>query len=169
MIAAQLPDGLSLRPACPSDQPFIARVYRHARPDLQWIDGEPDLLQTVLKQQFQVLQQGAGETYPEAMQFIIEKIRTPVGVVMVDFGEGEVRLIFLGLIPQVRGQGYGRGVLVALQQAARKVHCPLAVIVWHHTTLARQLYLAAGFELAGTGDMADKLVWRPESRDTPVS
>lgn len=36
---ASLAQGPTLRPAQSADAPFIDKVYRSARPDLQWIQG----------------------------------------------------------------------------------------------------------------------------------
>jgi ribosomal protein S18 acetylase RimI-like enzyme len=157
-----LADGLRLRPARHNDEAFIAQLYRSARPDLQLIDGEDELIRTVQEQQYQVLQRGTGDNYPDAMHFVIEKTGANIGVVMVDFGHNEVRIIFLAMAPEVRGLGYGKEVLMGLQQAAWQVRAPLAVVVWHSNVQARRLYHQLGFVLEEAGDMADKLVWRPE-------
>ncbi|WP_043642330.1 GNAT family N-acetyltransferase [Chromobacterium haemolyticum] len=159
---SSLAEGLHLRPARHLDEAFIASLYRSARPDLQLIDGEEELIRTVQEQQYQVLQRGAGDNYPDAMHFVIEKTGTSVGVVMVDFGHNEVRIIFLAMVPEARGLGYGKEVLMGLQQAAWQVRASLAVVVWHSNVQARRLYHQLGFVLEEAGDMADKLVWRPE-------
>lgn len=159
--SSSLAQGVTLRPARQSDEAFIAQLYRNARPDLQLIDGEVDLIRTVQEQQYQVLLQGAGNNYPNAMHFIVEKTLSRIGVVMVDFGHNEVRIIFLSLLPEVRGLGYGKQVLMGLQQAASQVSSPLAVVVWHTNVLARRLYRQLGFVLEEVGDIADKLVWYP--------
>lgn len=161
--SSSLAQGLTLRPARQSDAAFIAQLYRDARPDLQLIDGEDDLIRTVQEQQYQVLLQGAGNNYPNAMHFIIEKTLSRIGVVMVDFGHNEIRIIFLTLLPDVRGLGYGKQVLTGLQQAAREVRAPLAVVVWHSNVQARRLYQQLGFVLEEAGDIADKLVWYPDA------
>nr|WP_199067747.1 GNAT family N-acetyltransferase [Chromobacterium sp. ASV5] len=161
---AALAHNVRLRPARQSDQPFIAEIYRSARPDLQLIDGEDELIRTVQAQQYQVLQRGAGDNYPNAMHFIVEKSDASVGVVMVDFGHNEVRVIFLAMAPAARGQGYGKEVLQGLQQAAWQVRAPLAVVVWNSNAQARQLYQQLGFVPEAIGEMASKLVWYPERR-----
>ncbi|MBX9349327.1 GNAT family N-acetyltransferase [Chromobacterium vaccinii] len=155
---------LSLRPARQADAPCIDRIYRSARPDLQWINGDAELIDTVQRQQLQVLQQGTGQNYPNAMHFIVEKARGAVGAVMVDFGPNEVRIIFLAMLPEARGQGYGKAVLQGLQQAAKQVGAPLAAVVWHNNGEARRVYQSLGFVLEEAGAMADKLVWHPDGR-----
>jgi ribosomal protein S18 acetylase RimI-like enzyme len=96
------------------------------------------------------------------MHFIVEKNHSQLGVVMVDFGYNEVRIIFLAMQPQARGQGYGKQVLQGLQQAAQRVGCPLAAVVWQQNTQAQRLYQALGFVLQESGDMANKWIWYPQ-------
>lgn len=153
---------IRLRAATPHDQSFIARVFRSARPDLQYIDGDTDLVESVIELQQRVLQQGAGEAHPNAMHFIAELHDSPAGVALVDFGHNEIHIIFLAMLPQLRGKGYGRTVLQSLQQAAWKVSTPLSVVVWQSNQAALQLYLALGFVVAEHSVMANKLVWYPE-------
>ncbi len=154
-------DVLSLRPARSSDMPMIEQIYQSARPDLQWIDGEPELIETVRQQQWNMMMQCSGEQYPNAMHFMVERAGSTVGTVMVDFGHDEARVVFIAMLPEARGQGYGRSVLQQLQVAARKVGCPLSVIVWRMNHDARRLYLALGFQCEEQSAVADKWVWYP--------
>ncbi|WP_229804846.1 GNAT family N-acetyltransferase [Paludibacterium paludis] len=161
MQTSSLARSVTLRPARQSDEPFIAQVYRAARPDLLLIDAEPDFVRMVQDQQWNAMRQGAGEHSPDAMHFIVEKTGAGIGAVMVDFGHNEVRLLFLGLLPEARGKGYARDVLAGLQQAARQVCTPLAVVAWHDNLPAKRLYRAMGFVPEESGPVADKLVWYP--------
>ncbi|MBV8875944.1 MAG: GNAT family N-acetyltransferase [Metakosakonia sp.] len=154
-------DVLSLRPARTSDMPLIEQIYQSARPDLQWIDGEQALIETVRQQQWSMMQQSSGEQHPNAMHFMVERAGSNVGTVMVDFGHNEARVIFIAMLPQARGQGYGRLILQQLQVAARKVGCPLSATVWRMNHDAQRLYLALGFRCEEQGAVADKWVWYP--------
>lgn len=153
---------LGLRPSRSQDQPFIQQVFSSARPDLQYIDGEADLIESVIQLQQEVLLRGAEQAHPGAMHFIIEQDGQPIGVTLVDFGEQAVHIIFLAMLPALRGMGYGKQVLQHLQQAAWQVRAPLTVVVWKSNLAARQLYLSLGFMVAEQGEMADKLVWHPQ-------
>lgn len=156
-----MPAGISLRPATAGDQPFLETLYRSARPDLQFIDGEPEFVQTVVAQQYAVHAQGTGEEYPNAMHFVIEKTQAAVGALVVDFGHNEVRLIYIAFIAAARGFGYGKAVLSGVQQAASKVQCPVAVVVWHNNPGAKRIYLELGFTVEESELMADRMVWYP--------
>jgi ribosomal protein S18 acetylase RimI-like enzyme len=158
---SSLADGIGMRPARPSDEPFLQRLYQSSRADLQWIDGEAELIDTVVANQYQVQQAGVGAHYPNAMHLIIEKAGSTIGAVTVDFGHNEVRLIYLALIPAVRGRGYGKIVLRGVQRAAQQVASPVAVVVWRNNVEARRLYLELGFRVEETQPVADRLVWYP--------
>jgi GNAT superfamily N-acetyltransferase len=159
---AALPQGLSLRPANAGDAAFVDQLYRDARPDLLWIDGDEETLRSVQAQQYQVFVQGTGANFPDSIRFIVEKAGGRIGVAVVDFGPNEVRVVFLAMTPEARGFGYGKGVLQGLQQAAWKVRSPLAVVVWHNNPRARSVYLELGFVLDASGAMADRMVWYPQ-------
>lgn len=57
-------EGLVVRPSRTDDGPFLQSLYQSARPDLQWIDGEREVVEQVVSQQFQVQEQGLGSTSP---------------------------------------------------------------------------------------------------------
>jgi GNAT superfamily N-acetyltransferase len=154
-------DGLEVRPSRDSDNPFVQSLYHSARPDLQLIDGERDLVEEVIAQQFRVQEVGIGNGFPYAMHYVIEKLGTLIGALVVDFGPNEIRVLYLAFIPAARGKGYGRVVLQGVQQAAEKVCCPVATVVWASNPHARQHYLALGFQVEERDVAAERLVWYP--------
>ncbi|MHC8356439.1 GNAT family N-acetyltransferase [Pseudomonas sp. LB3P81] len=155
-------DGLVVRPSRVNDGPFLHRLYQAARPDLQWIDGEREVVEQVVSQQFKVQEQGLGEHFPNAMHYVIEKLGTAIGALTTDFGPNEIRVLYLAFIPQARGQGYGRAVLQGVQKAARQIRCPVATVVWANNAHARQHYLALGFQVEERNPAAERLVWYPQ-------
>lgn len=152
---------LSLRPAVPNDQPFLATLYQSARPDLHLIQGDEDKINTVRQQQHEALQYGVETQYPNALQFVIEKTQCPVGGLIVDFGHNEVRIIFLAFIPTARGQGHGKTILRGLQNAATQSRSPIAVIVWHNNPGAKKVYTELGFQTEETHPLSERMVWYP--------
>jgi len=153
--------GLSMRPSRPTDAPFLQSLYQSARPELQWIDAEPELIEQLVAQQFQVQDQGIGEHFPDAMHYVVEKLDTPIGVLSADFGPNEIRVLYLAFIPAARGKGFGRSVLQGVQKAAEQVRCPVATVVWASNPQARQHYLALGFRVEESTPAAERLVWYP--------
>jgi ribosomal protein S18 acetylase RimI-like enzyme len=155
-------DGLVVRPSRVNDGPFLHRLYQSARPDLQWIDGEREVVELVVAQQFGVQEQGLGEHFPNAMHYVIEKLDTAIGALTTDFGPNEIRVLYLAFIAQARGQGYGRAVLQGVQNAAQQIRCPVATVVWAHNAHAREHYLALGFLVEERNPAAERLVWYPK-------
>jgi ribosomal protein S18 acetylase RimI-like enzyme len=161
--ASSMPDGISVRPAQSGDKPFLETLYHSARGDLGLIQGEADMVQNVRELQYRVLQEGAGNEFPNAMHFVIEKVSERVGGLIVDFGHNEVRVVYLAFIPQARGLGYGRAVLQGVQKAAATAGSPVTVTVWHNNPDAKRHYLALGFKVEESTAVADRMVWYPTS------
>lgn len=161
MLASNMPQGISLRPATAGDQPFLELLYRSSRPDLQLIDGEPDLIESVIAQQMQVMEQGSGMNFPNALHFIVEKTQHNVGALVVDFGHNEVRVIYVAFIPAARGFGYGKSILQGVMQAAANNQCPVAVVVWRSNPGAKRLYLELGFKVEESDPLAEVMRWYP--------
>ena len=155
-------EGLVVRPSRASDGPFLHSLYQSARPDLQWIDGEQEVVEQVVAQQFRVQEQGLDEHFPNAMHYVIEKLGTAIGALSTDFGPNEIRVLYLAFIPQARGHGYGRKVLQGVQKAAQQVRCPVATVVWANNPHARRHYLALGFQVDECSPAAERLVWYPK-------
>lgn len=155
---------LGLRPAGTQDAPFLEMLYRASRPELEMLDATPEQVQALAGQQHQVLLAGAGEAFPNAMHFVVERAAERVGALIVDFGPNEVRLIYLALLPALRGQGHGWQLVQDLQQAAARARSPLAVTVWRSNPRARAMYLALGFVVEESQPAAERLVWYPPGR-----
>ncbi|MPQ71019.1 MULTISPECIES: GNAT family N-acetyltransferase [Pseudomonas] len=153
--------GLSMRPSRPTDGPFLQSLYKSARPELQWIDADPEVVEQVVAQQFQVQEHGIGEHFPDAMHYVVEKLDIPIGVLSADFGPNEIRVLYLAFIPAARGKGFGRSVLQGVQKAAEQVRCPVATVVWASNPQARQHYLALGFRVEESSPGAERLIWYP--------
>lgn len=155
---------LGMRPANASDAPFLECLYRSTRVDLLQLDASPGQAEALVAQQYEVLQAGTAEEFPNAMHFVIEKTAERMGALIVDFGANEIRLIYLALLPALRGQGYGQQLLKGLQQAAARAQAPLAVTVWRSNPQARALYLSLGFVIEESQAAAERLVWYPSAR-----
>ncbi|MEE4743104.1 GNAT family N-acetyltransferase [Pseudomonas viridiflava] len=154
-------DGLVVRPSSASDAAFLQALYHSARPDLQFIDGEREQIEDVISQQFRVQEQGLGDHFPNAMYYVVEKLGTCIGALVIDFGHNEIRVLYLAFIPAARGKGYGRAVLQGVQQAAEQIRCPVATVVWANNPHALRHYLALGFQVQEQDVAAQRLVWYP--------
>lgn len=161
MQKLNLPDGLYMRPAGDSDKLFIESLYKKNREDLRMIDAEKDFIEELIDTQYHAQTVGYGDKFPNAMYFIIEKHNERVGRVVVDFGPNEIRLVDIALLPAAQGKGFGKGVIQALQSAARQVMTPLTLSVSKTNLAAIGLYAQLGFKVAESSDSYDFLIWYP--------
>lgn len=157
---------LAMRPAHAADEGFLLRLYRSARPDLALLPLPPAELDALVAQQYQAMLQGAGQMFAGAQHYVIERQGDAVGALIVEIGSSELRIVYLAMIPAVRGQGVGAELLHGLQQAARQVRAPLVATVWQANTRARSLYLRLGFRVEATQPGVERLAWYPEARPT---
>jgi len=138
MADISLPSGLNLRPQRDADAAFVAKLYNSLRDDLRLAVAEADFIEELIEMQFRAQREGYGQQFPNAMYFIVESHHEQIGRVAVDFGQNEVRMIDLALIPAARNKGHGTAVIRALQMAANKVRTPLTLsscrtIPWPHS------------------------------------
>ncbi|VAW73792.1 hypothetical protein MNBD_GAMMA10-2876 [hydrothermal vent metagenome] len=157
-----LPAGLALRPAREADNYFLENLYRSTRDDLRLLDAETDFIETLIEQQHDARTTGYGERFPDAMYFIIEMSKEPIGQIVINFAENEVRLIDVSLIPAARNKGYGKSLIEMLQYASAVVNAPLRLSVHKQNMLARGLYQRLGFQLEHSGEISDVMVWVAE-------
>ncbi|MFC1750245.1 GNAT family N-acetyltransferase [Pseudomonadota bacterium] len=161
MQKLNLPDGLYMRPARDSDNPFIEQLYKTTRDDLRMADGESGFIEELIDMQHRAQTVGYGDKFPNAMYFIIEKHNERVGRVVVDFGPNEIRIVDLALLPKARGLGFGKGIIQSLQTASASAGAPLLLSVENINVGAKRLYASLGFQLEESSEIYDLLIWYP--------
>ena len=158
----RLPENLAIRPAREHDTAFLEGLYRSSRDDLRLIEGKDDFIEEIILMQHRAQTQGYGETHPDAMYFIVEKLGERIGRIIVDFGRNEVRLLDITLIPAARGKGFGNVIIKALQQAAHQARTPLTLSVHYSNPLAKRLYQSLGFRVEQSDHpMVELMIWYP--------
>ncbi|MCR6633044.1 MAG: GNAT family N-acetyltransferase [Magnetospirillum sp.] len=160
-LAKGLQEGLSIRPANHSDAGFLASLNSANRAHLRLMDAERDQIEFLISEQQRYQTASYGEAYPNAMEFIVEKLSERIGRVVVNFGANFVHILDLSLLPQARRHGYGTTVLRALQAAAVKVAAPLTLRVSQANPQAARLYRSLGFIVEERQCGYDLMVWIP--------
>ncbi|ATD10049.1 GNAT family N-acetyltransferase [Pseudoalteromonas piscicida] len=155
------PDGLYVRPSKPEDKGFLESLHHSTRQDLQLIDGDKDFIESIIEMQFKAQSNGYGDQFPNAMYFIIEKHHERIGKATIDFGNNEVRLIEIALIPQARGLGLGAAVVQSFQQAAAQSGVPMTLSVLQDNYNAKRLYQKLGFKIESIKAPYELLIWYP--------
>lgn len=155
-----LPNGLFLRPTRTSDAAFLAALYHSTRDDLQLI-ADRDLSETLIEMQQQAQTEGYGESWPDALHFIVGLQQDPIGRLIVDFSRGTVHIVDISLIPQARGYGHGATLINAMQMAAEKVGAPVTLSVHQQNIAVQRMYQRLGFTPAQYSDSHILLSWQP--------
>lgn len=156
-----LPGGLSLRPMREADNAFFEALYRSTRDDLRLLDAEEDFIEEFIDFQRRAQVEGYGGQFPNAMYFVAEHHGERIGRIVLDFGQEEVRVVDIALIPAARGKGFGGQILQVIQVIAGKVRAPVTLGVRFDNLRAKQLYASLGFVVEEAGIPFERLVWRP--------
>ncbi|WP_185843481.1 GNAT family N-acetyltransferase [Pseudoalteromonas luteoviolacea] len=168
MVQFTIPEGLHIRPSTASDKPFIEKLHREVRQDLQCIDGEQDFIESIVDMQLKAQTQGYGAQYPNAMYFIIEKHNEPIGKATLDFGHNEIRLIDIGFLIAARGHGFGRAIIQSFQHCAAQSAVPLTLSVLSHNLSVKRLYLELGFQVSEVQPPYELMIWYPPAMKSIV-
>ena len=158
-IIAQHLKFLTVRPATEADQAFIKQLYASTRDDLRLFPGSPALIASLIDMQETLQAGGYRSQFPDAQHGLLEHGNSPVGRVIVNVGGAEVRLVHIALLPAAQRRGFGRAVVLALQHGARARNLPLALRVDKDNINAKRLYLALGFQVCASDDIADQMLW----------
>lgn len=159
-----LPSPFNLRdidPASDSDTAFIRVLYRSSRGDLLQMQAEPSFVEELIGMQQRMQEQGYSQAYPQARYLMIEKAGQPVGRLIVNPGQGALRVLDITLLPQSQGQGTGALVLAGLQQRAAADGCSVSLAVSHANQRARALYARLGFVQESEDGIMQQLRWSP--------
>lgn len=158
-----LPKGLHIRPSASSDKPFLERLHRSTRSDLQALDADREMVESLIEMQYEAQTEGYGDQFPNAMYFIVEKHHQPIGKATIDFGANEVRLVDLAFLPEARGHGFGKAIIQSFQKCAEQVAAPMSLTVEQVNWRAKQLYSRLGFQTASVSPPYELMVWYPPS------
>jgi len=156
-----LPEDVWLRPESAEDEAFLRGLYVAAHgAALAMLPVAEEQKQALVAMQFQAQAAHYRREYPDASFDIVVRDGAPVGRLCVWRGQGEMRIVDVALMPQMRGQGIGTALLTAVLEEAKGKGCAVRLRVepWN---AARRLYERLGFvveeeEMAYVG-----MVWRP--------
>lgn len=159
--AFNLPDGLGLRMAKPSDQPFITALFNSSRAVLRLAEAEKDYIETVIEHQFALQSESYGERFPNAQVMVIEKTSESIGRIVIDMGVNLVHIVDLMLIPQAQGKGYGPAVIRAVQYVAAQQRLPVGLVVDSFNGKLKAIYHSLGFHTEQQNQTHELMIWYP--------
>ncbi len=143
------PATATIRPIRPADNPAMARIIRQVMTEYGAVGDGYSILDPEVDAMYEAY------AAPDHAFFVVEREGKVVGGAGIaplrDSGEGVCELRKMYLLPEGRGQGWGRQLLGHCLAAARERGfrtCYLETV--HRMGEAQKLYLAAGFKpLAG--------------------
>ena len=151
---------LTLRAITAADQAFLADLYAASRPELDGLRGQGDVFQQIIAMQQRVQLAGLLQNFPNAQQLVIESDQQPVGRLVVDWGDKDIRVVDIAVAPSAQRSGVASAVLRALQHAAAAASLRLSLAVAISNAPAQALYRGLGFQREQQDALFDQLVWQ---------
>jgi ribosomal protein S18 acetylase RimI-like enzyme len=152
----------TLRAVTPDDEPFLRAVYASTRADELDAAGLPSAQQeALLALQFNAQRLAYGAQYPEAEHQIILADGIPIGRLLVNRSNQDIRLVDISLLPEYRNRAIGTSVISQLQAEAQASGRPLTLHV-ARTNPAIRLYQRLGFAQTGETGSHLQMEWRAQ-------
>jgi ribosomal protein S18 acetylase RimI-like enzyme len=157
---AEVAELVSLRPAVDADRDFLLELYGSTRQEeldhVAWGEGQREAF---LRMQFDLQDAEYRRLSPHGSFDVVEVGGRPVGRLYVDRGPGELGIIDISLVPELRGRGVGGALVAALQREAAAVGAVVRLHVETHNRAAR-LYERLGFVPVAEPGVYRRMEWR---------
>ncbi len=152
---------LSLRPAESADEAFLETVYADTRRDeLAIFNWSREQENAFFKMQFQMQTRAYRMQFPGAINYIVEFDTTPVGRLIVEHGEREIKLIDISLLAEFRNRGAGTFLLEKLKAEAAAGGKILFLRVLKTNVSAKRFYERLGFKTVENADLYFAMEWQ---------
>jgi ribosomal protein S18 acetylase RimI-like enzyme len=161
---------IKLRHAQPGDEDFLFQLYASTRQDEMnawgWAPAQQEMF---LKMQFRAQRMGYASTFLAATHQLILNDDQPIGRVIVNRTEADIRVVDIAILPDNRNQGVGATILRRVISEAQKAGKPVVLQVAKGNP-AIHLYQRVGFLQDGEDELFISMFWRPTGDDpTPLS
>lgn len=152
-------DRVQFRPVRDSDIPFMRALYGSTREqEMQALDWPPEKKEEFLDWQFYAQTKFYSESYEGDGFMIIELDGSPIGRLYVDYGETDIEIVDIALMPELRGKGLGRQLLQEILDEAARIGKSVTIYVEHFNP-ARHLYDRLGFQHVDTNGVYHLMKW----------
>jgi GNAT superfamily N-acetyltransferase len=154
------PGKIALRPERPEDEPFLAEVYASTRQDeLNLTQWDAATRARFVAMQFTAMRQGYQANFPRAQFAVILIDGEPVGRMVVDRAEDEIRVVDIALLPIHCGKGIGAELMKNVMAEAAQAGKPVRLSVFRGTRAIR-FYQRLGFVHDGQPGIYEEMEWR---------
>jgi ribosomal protein S18 acetylase RimI-like enzyme len=144
----------ALRPVSASDQALLLQVFASTRAEELALAGwDAATCEAFVRQQSHAQQMHYQRHWPAAEHSVIERLsadgaRQSVGRLWLNRGSRMIHVLDIAILPEWRGQGLGRAVMVRLLAEAAASGREVSIYVETHNP-ARRLYERLGFAAVG--------------------
>jgi ribosomal protein S18 acetylase RimI-like enzyme len=136
---------ITLRRSTATDRALLEAVYWSIRePELALVPWDYAAKRAFVAQQFTAQDKHYREHYPGATFDVIEADGQPAGRLYVHWGDADIRIMDIALLPEFRGHGIGTRLLRELLDAGRASGRSVSIHV-ERANPARRLYERLGF------------------------
>jgi ribosomal protein S18 acetylase RimI-like enzyme len=114
---------LTVRPRTPADTEFLAALYASTRAtELAQVPWPDDAKRAFLRSQFEAQTRHYDLHYADAEFLVLERDGRAIGRLILSWGDGDLHVVDIALLPACCGMGLGTSLLRAVQaQAANSV------------------------------------------------
>jgi ribosomal protein S18 acetylase RimI-like enzyme len=151
---------ITVRPAEPDDEVFLAQLFADTRPEFSLLNLPESQKQLLMRMQFNAQRQQYEASYPEADNCIILLHGEPIGRMWVDRNEREFTLIDIALSPEHRNAGIGTNLIREFLDEASTARKPVRLHV-AKSNPAQRLYERLGFSLVADQSMYFEMRFEP--------
>lgn len=138
--------GVTLRTITDQDHGFLSALYAHSRAaEMALVDWPEQAKRDFLQQQFDLQHAYYVANYPGADFLVVELDGARAGRIYVYRSPGDIRLMDIALLPELRGRGIGSGLLAELIEESERSGSSITLHVEADNPAVR-LYQRLGFE-----------------------
>ncbi|MCC6391501.1 MAG: GNAT family N-acetyltransferase [Bryobacterales bacterium] len=137
----------ALRPVTPEDGDFLLAVFRASHPEYEMLPVGEEQKRQLIGMQFQLQTSDYRARYPESRHEIIEVDGKPAGRIWVAGTDYEIRILDVGLLPEVRNRGVGTALAAPILAEARACGKPVASSVLKANAGSLRWHQRLGFRL----------------------
>jgi len=153
---------ITLRPATAQDELFLLTLYKSSRgEDLRGLGWEEDRISEFLDMQYEAQQRFHASEYRHPTDRIVLRDDEPIGRLLFETREHEIRCVDIALIPDQRNSGIGAQLLRGLQEEAKRQKRPLRLQVIRFSR-AVSLFERLGFQRISETGTHFQMEWMPE-------
>ena len=147
---------LRLRPAGPTDEPFLRNLFAEGRAEQFTAAGvSGPILDQVIAQQYRSQASGYAAQFPDAISLIVAESGSAIGRLLLHCASQPWHIIDIALLLADCGRGLGAEIIAAVVARARERGVSaLTLSVLASNVAARRFYLREGFSETGKAGAA---------------